>query len=67
MLNIDRNHCLSCAGCVGLCPEMALFLDLEGLRLRPENCTLCRICVDFCPIRALSLNGDVADIGRVNH
>jgi len=67
MLTIDYLHCLSCAGCIGLCPEMALFLDREGLKVKPENCTLCLICIDFCPVLALSMNGNKADIRGANH
>ena len=53
MLEIDEDCCLSCAGCIGLCPEAALFLDLYGLKVKIEACSLCGICVMVCPVRAL--------------
>ena len=58
MLIINDQRCLSCAGCIGLCPDSALFLDLCGLKVRMDLCSLCGICVGFCPVIALVLEGD---------
>lgn len=60
MLTIDYHQCLACAGCISLCPEMALFMNRIGLGLQTERCTLCGICTTFCPVRALSIDGDGA-------
>jgi formate hydrogenlyase subunit 6/NADH:ubiquinone oxidoreductase subunit I len=51
----DRKICLACAGCVGICPQMAL--DMYGLDLQidPEKCIKCGICVKACPVGALKI------------
>jgi ferredoxin len=51
----DRSVCLACAGCVGVCPKMAL--DMYGLDLQidPEKCVRCGICVKACPVGALKI------------
>ena len=51
-LLLDRATCISCAGCVGTCPDLAL--DMYGLDLQvfQEKCTYCTICVRFCPGRS---------------
>lgn len=56
MLIIDEKCCLSCAGCIGLCPEAALFHDLTGLKADTDICTLCGICVMVCPVQALMID-----------
>jgi Pyruvate/2-oxoacid:ferredoxin oxidoreductase delta subunit len=55
MFDIDHHRCLACAGCIGLCPEMALTQNLSGLLVRLDLCSLCGICVDFCPMLALTI------------
>jgi NAD-dependent dihydropyrimidine dehydrogenase PreA subunit len=54
-LVLDRGTCISCAGCVGTCPDLAL--DMYGLDLQifQEKCTYCTICVRFCPVGALAI------------
>ena len=56
----DRKVCLACAGCVGLCPKMAL--DMYGLDLQidSEKCIKCGICVKACPVGALKIT-EVSD------
>ena len=62
MLMIDSHSCLSCAGCIALCPETALYHDNESLRVIQNHCTLCGICVKFCPMEALSIHLAKADL-----
>jgi NAD-dependent dihydropyrimidine dehydrogenase PreA subunit len=57
MLDIDRQMCFQCAGCIGVCPEMALYMNLDGLNIRHDLCTTCGICVEFCPVLALDFEG----------
>jgi ferredoxin len=64
-LLLDRQTCISCAGCVGTCPEMAL--DMYGLDLQvfQDKCTYCTLCVRFCPVGALSIEKH-APVGNEN-
>lgn len=55
MLEINRDRCLDCAGCISLCPETALTMNLIGLQIDNDACTLCRLCVRFCPVQALEI------------
>lgn len=46
--------CMSCGGCVGTCPTLALNLS-KGMELKvqQEKCTDCGLCTRFCPIGAI--------------
>lgn len=56
MLSIDDRVCLVCAGCLALCPELALEIVRNKVRVNDAQCTGCCLCVDFCPMLALSLD-----------
>ncbi len=56
-MRINRDKCLYCGGCVGVCPSQALELDETRLQVDDKKCTKCGICVKFCPVGALT--GDV--------
>jgi ferredoxin len=54
-LLLDRAKCISCAGCVGTCPDLALDMFGTDLQVFQDKCTYCTICVRFCPVSALSI------------
>ncbi len=54
-LLLERNKCISCAGCVGMCPDLALDMFGTDLQIFQEECTYCTICVRVCPVGALSI------------
>ncbi|MFC1584200.1 4Fe-4S binding protein [Fibrobacterota bacterium] len=54
-LGINRDKCISCAGCVGLCPQLALDMYQTELQIFQKECNFCRICVRFCPLGALRI------------
>ena len=54
-LLLDRGKCISCAGCVGTCPDLALDMFGTDLQVFQDKCTYCTICVRFCPVSALSI------------
>lgn len=56
MAKVDVNHgrCISCAGCVGVCPVDTI--TLSGLRLVVDQdpCISCGLCIQMCPVGALT-------------
>jgi Na+-translocating ferredoxin:NAD+ oxidoreductase RNF subunit RnfB len=54
-LLLDRDACISCAGCIGMCPDLALDMFGTDLQVFQEECTYCTICVRICPVGALSI------------
>ena len=52
----DKDKCLRCGGCVGVCPVAALRLTEHGIECS-SRCTNCMACVQFCPVGALKLSG----------
>jgi Pyruvate/2-oxoacid:ferredoxin oxidoreductase delta subunit len=55
LLLLDRDTCISCAGCVGTCPDLALDMFGTDLQVFQDACTYCTICVRVCPVGALSI------------
>ncbi len=51
---VDHELCMSCGGCVGVCPFLALTLE-HGIKLivDEEKCTDCGSCTKFCPVGAI--------------
>jgi len=62
MLDINREKCLNCAGCISLCPESALSMELDGVRIDRDACTLCELCVRFCPVLALEIGEEKTSV-----
>jgi len=54
MIEADRNKCLRCSGCVGVCPRSALTLTEHGIAC-DSRCNDCKICIGFCPVGALAV------------
>lgn len=67
IVNVDKERCIACAGCVMACPYGAIYIDPETNTA--DKCTYCahRIatgmmpsCVVACPVEA-NIFGDVED------
>ena len=55
MVIIDKDACIGCGACVGVCPVSALSLDDEGKSSCDESvCITCLSCVGACPVSAIS-------------
>ncbi len=55
MFKLDKDKCLRCGGCVGICPVDALELTETGIVCNEEKCIKCRNCESFCPIGAIKI------------
>ncbi|MBI2578293.1 MAG: 4Fe-4S binding protein [Candidatus Aenigmarchaeota archaeon] len=54
---VDDGKCISCGGCVAVCPVLALDMK-KGTDIIVDNdsCIDCNLCVRFCPVAALELD-----------
>jgi MinD superfamily P-loop ATPase len=54
---VNRELCMSCGGCVGVCPFVALELENGSkLSLDGESCAGCGLCEKFCPVGAIRVD-----------
>jgi len=53
MYIIDKNLCLGCAICSGVCPENAIYLIGRKADIDSSRCTDCGMCVSTCPRNAI--------------
>lgn len=56
MVKNNKDSCLWCGCCVGICPENAIFLNETVIEIDEEKCTDCMICVRGCPVGAMDEN-----------
>jgi ferredoxin len=50
---VDIKKCLSCGGCISVCPQDAL--SMQGMKafVDRKKCIGCAICINICPIGAI--------------
>jgi MinD superfamily P-loop ATPase len=53
MMQVNRDVCCYCGGCVGVCPRDALELRETILFIDQSKCSGCGICMKFCPVDAI--------------
>lgn len=51
------NQCIACGECSSICPEKAISMDGEGIRINRTLCKKCGKCADNCCTAALRLVG----------
>jgi len=57
-VDVDHGRCISCAGCVGVCPVDTIQLQGEHLVIDQGPCINCGLCIQFCPVGALEQGAD---------
>ena len=55
---IDRDVCVDCGLCTGVCPTEALTINPETFQLAfvRSRCIVCEQCIPTCPVQAISTN-----------
>lgn len=54
-VEVNKDLCIGCGACVGVCPVEALSLDEEGkAESNPDVCIDCGACMGTCPMEAIS-------------
>ena len=54
-VTVDKEICIGCGACVGVCPTGAMTLDDDGkAKADPEVCVDCGACLGTCPMGAIS-------------
>ena len=51
---MHHGRCISCAGCVGVCPVDTISLRELHLVVEQDPCISCGLCIQFCPVGALA-------------
>ncbi len=52
-LIVNKEKCLRCGACVGVCPSNALKLSETGIEWNKELCKFCKLCKQTCPMGAI--------------
>ncbi len=53
-LHVDEHRCLSCSGCISVCPRMVVPVSRFDSLAEGILCRGCGLCVQVCPVEALS-------------
>ena len=54
-VTVDKDLCIGCGACTGVCQVSALSLDEDGKSQCNEDvCISCLTCVGTCPVSAIS-------------
>lgn len=54
-VNVNKDSCIGCGACVGVCPVAALSIDGDGkANCDAGSCIDCGACVGTCPTSAIA-------------
>jgi pyruvate formate lyase activating enzyme len=57
--------CERCGTCAAACPNGAIALGEDGIRLDRAKCAVCGACVSACPSGALKITGETMTVDKV--
>lgn len=54
-VTVNKDTCIGCGACTGVCPVSALSLDGDGKsECDASKCIDCGTCIGTCPVSAIS-------------
>ena len=54
---VDKNKCIGCGTCVGVCPVQAIQIGPDGKAVIDKNiCIRCHTCESVCPMAAIKID-----------
>lgn len=51
---VDKDTCIGCEACVGVCPTVAISMNDGKAVVDEDTCVECGACVSTCPVSAIS-------------
>lgn len=61
----DKNKCLKCLHCIDVCPNKAISLSDNHIKIDFKKCDACLKCINSCPHKVLSAEGDFLTLEQV--
>ena len=58
MIEVNHDMCDLCGTCVSVCPENAIEMFEQYLKIDKQVCTACRKCIRICPVQALTMDNE---------
>jgi len=58
LIEVDKEKCFDCGGCISLCPvDVTTYDENYVVIFDEERClgSTCALCIDACPVRAIKL------------
>jgi ferredoxin len=53
-VRVDKDLCIGCGACIGVCPVSALLMEDDGKAFCDESiCIDCGACISVCPTQAI--------------
>lgn len=53
---VDKTKCITCGGCMAICPMQAIKIVDGKAHIDPKKCVKCGACMNFCPMQAIDIN-----------
>ncbi len=60
-----QDRCIGARHCLSACPQDALTLTAEGMKINRDQCDVCGACIPVCPAKALELLGTKKTVDEV--
>lgn len=52
---VDKNLCIGCGACVGICPVGAITMVNGVAKINYDKCIKCLACENLCPVEAIKI------------